>query len=132
MRPSNIVVNLGNLLRAVGSGAIAILGRMSNPMLCVAAILMLVQDLVKAATVEIPGECAYVLLAVWNLRHAAAAIIDVDEESNKILQTYGHAKISRERIERCLDMLVTYECVRVSLAGVYRVNETVRFAVQGA
>jgi hypothetical protein len=131
VKPSNIVVNLGNLLRAVGSGATAILSHMSNPLLCVTAILMLIQDLVKAVTVNIPGECAYVLLAVWNLRHSAAAPIAVDEETNRIMEAYGHSKIPRERIKRCLDMLVTYECINISLTGIYRVNETVRFVVRG-
>lgn len=126
IKPSNVTFNLGNLLRALASGALSVAGASTEPVLCVTAVLLMIGDLKNAVAISLGDPHAYVLKAVWDLRYSRPDDAAILERTNSLLSDGGLAVLSPGRLRACLRTLADYRCVESSEDGGWAVVEAVQ------
>lgn len=124
IKASNIRFNLPNLLRASGSGILAIAGSLSSPTLLVTSILLLIADLSNAATVKLSKPTAYVLMAIWNLRYSEPNLNAILIEANSLCEQDDQDLLSEKKLLKSLKILMDYGCISLE-DDKYRISETV-------
>jgi len=116
---SNASLRLGECLEAVAGGVLATAAASAHPWTIALAILVAVQAVRKALTVQIDERTATVLWSIWVNRDeacgisAGSALLVVNEERVK----QGHVALTQSQFDDAMSQLVTLGCVQARSDG---------------
>lgn len=127
VKPGNIIFNVRKFLVAVAEGAVGIAGAPAAPWALVVSMLLVLQKLYEAMTVEIGRIEAIVLLALSKRRNIRTSIrrSDVVRLVNRDLTGKGGEPVSRADIDAALAVLEKLRCIAATGRERIRLHEKV-------
>jgi hypothetical protein len=115
-KPGNVVLNLGKLVRAIGSGILTIAGATTAPWLLVIGALVTWDALWSCLNLKLTEDHASVVWALWKNRGDSNTFPKAEalEAVNRERTAFGKQSLSAMEINRALDDLKRMGCIKQS------------------
>jgi hypothetical protein len=115
-KPGNVVLNLGKLVRAIGSGILTIAGAAAAPWLLVIGALVTWDALWSCLNLKLTEDHASVVWALWENRDDNNTFPKSDalDAINRERAAFGKQSLSAMEVNRALDDLASMGCIKQS------------------